>query len=760
MIVIESIRLRNFRAIREAFFEPKLDGITGIFGPNGAGKTTFLSGALFALFGELPPNSTKASLRRLHSGKDECSTSVLFTHLDQQVEVIREIKGNNNTVTVDIYVDGIPQTVTSVGAADKWISQRLGLDVTGFLTAFIVRQKELDQLVNATPAVRKQIIERLAGIEAINEALKKARKDESIAKEVLSSLPGSESQVSTAESQILLLNNKVEELNGIKSEVQQRLLDSQNKQKTLSNQLDQLRDQESSLFRAQTLVESLVNENTSLSARVEKLNYVVDIKSDFDIEELRSQHKAITAAIAEKNNALNSAKVEEAGVSAKIQELKDSILPLETLISNSDTDISKEHDLNVQKSELAGENEKLTDERASALGRREDLLTSIETLQHNTDCPTCHTHLDDPKALIESLNSMATNFAHTAEQAREKINANKVLIAQTEASIREIATLVEANKRLLTLKEQLEVAVTKRDNLPDLSNYKDELEQLSVDKDNIAEIGVKAKNILDDRLEYNNAVSKLSSNEGLINENQRTLIELRKTFSTEKINAIRGELSRVQRETELINGQVNESFSELSSYESRLSIANNNYRSSVEQWKRKKELLQAQEQKALTTELIEKFRKESVASLTPELSEYATELISDITNGAYTEIRLDDDFKITVVNANGDERSVGWLSGGEESAVAFALRLAIAFLITGGAPDLLWLDEPLTAQDQDRRTAMLSTIRNLPIKQIIMINHAQEAGDIADKAVTVIPDLTHGSILEIDERQDPQNLLD
>jgi exonuclease SbcC len=108
-----------------------------------------------------------------------------------------------------------------------------------------------------------------------------------------------------------------------------------------------------------------------------------------------------------------------------------------------------------------------------------------------------------------------------------------------------------------------------------------------------------------------------------------------------------------------------------------------------------------------------------------------------MTNGEFVEIRLDDDFKASVITAGGDERQVSWLSGGEESAVALALRLATAFLITGGSSELLWLDEPLTAQDADRRAAILSLLRKLPIKQIILINHAQEAQDIVDYEITL-----------------------
>ena len=55
----------------------------------------------------------------------------------------------------------------------------------------------------------------------------------------------------------------------------------------------------------------------------------------------------------------------------------------------------------------------------------------------------------------------------------------------------------------------------------------------------------------------------------------------------------------------------------------------------------------------------------------------------------------------------------------------------------------------LTAQDADRRTAMLSTVRSLPYKQIIMVSHTSDAGDIADMTVTVKADMEEGSVMEV-----------
>lgn len=751
MIRLQSIRVRNFRAIREASFKPLDEGITGIFGTNGAGKTTFLAATLFALFGVKPPGASVASLRRTGSGKEECSASVVFTHLNQTIEVIRELKGSNNRVIVDIYVDGVPQTVTSVGAADAWIAQRLGVDATGFMTAFIVRQKELDALVNARPAERKQVIEKLAGIETINEALKKARKEENVAREVLGTLPGSESNIAEAESQVLFLTTKVEELGEEKEKQQNALHQYQSAQKTLNDELENLRLQESKLFKNTTLLDSLKSENKLHEDTVAQLAYLNNIEDDFDIEGLRQQHRDIVQKITELNQHLNAVRVKKASSNNTIAELTQEANLLKGHLDESSVDPSVEKSLAEEYAEIEKELVELNNARSSALARETDLLESIKLLEHSTDCPTCHTHLSDPASLVESLNASAEKFAHEAFVAKENIDLKIVRQAEIDAELHNIKVFNDWQTRYTEALSKLESSKVELSELADESDFETQIVELEKEKEKVAETGIKAKDVLNDRNRLQAARQKLVQNSQQIEQLERELIDLKKTFSETKLQEAKVKRDRNQTETDRLAKQVNEIFAEFSGFESRLSVANHNYKTATEQWKRKKDLLVAQEKRALTTELLDKFRQDSVASLAPELSEYATELISDITNGSYTEIRLDDEFNVSVVSATGDVRSVSWLSGGEESAVAFALRLAIAFLITGGNPSLLWLDEVLTAQDQDRRMAMLSTIRNLPIDQIIMINHTQEASDIVDKVVTVIPDVVNGSTLETDE---------
>ena len=157
--------------------------------------------------------------------------------------------------------------------------------------------------------------------------------------------------------------------------------------------------------------------------------------------------------------------------------------------------------------------------------------------------------------------------------------------------------------------------------------------------------------------------------------------------------------------------------------------------------------------------MLDEFRKNKIATIAPELSETATSLISTMTSGHYTEVILDEDFTPSVVDLEGIIRPVAWLSGGEESVVALALRMAIGDLMTGGEGGLLWLDEVLTAQDANRRSSLLEALRNISNKQIIMINHTQDAMDIVDKTVTVVREDNEGSVIAAEDKLDEVSVI-
>lgn len=200
MITVQQIELVNFRSIPYALIEPNLDGgMTALAGGNGLGKSSVVHGLTWALWGLTPADVSVKGLRRQGTEGAECRVTVTFEHDGQVVEVTRALKGKNDTTVAFIKVDGHEITNVSAKTAVHWLENRLGgLDAAGFLTAFVVRQKEMDDLVRARPAERKKLIERLAGIERMSEAVQRAREVENEAKKLVALLPGSEAALKEA----------------------------------------------------------------------------------------------------------------------------------------------------------------------------------------------------------------------------------------------------------------------------------------------------------------------------------------------------------------------------------------------------------------------------------------------------------------------------------------------------------------------------------------------------------------------------------
>jgi len=137
----------------------------------------------------------------------------------------------------------------------------------------------------------------------------------------------------------------------------------------------------------------------------------------------------------------------------------------------------------------------------------------------------------------------------------------------------------------------------------------------------------------------------------------------------------------------------------------------------------------------LTNQSLIKFKEQRIKNSIPELTDIASEILARFTDNKFTQLILTDKFETFVVTENNVKRPVSQLSGGELSAAAIALRLAIALFLNNGQQHLLILDEVLTAMSSDRSQLILETITSLTNAQIILIAHNDGINSFADKVV-------------------------
>jgi len=123
------------------------------------------------------------------------------------------------------------------------------------------------------------------------------------------------------------------------------------------------------------------------------------------------------------------------------------------------------------------------------------------------------------------------------------------------------------------------------------------------------------------------------------------------------------------------------------------------------------------------------------------LLERATRDFFERFNLAYSDIKLDDDYNISVIGPSG-EQDIDQISGGERVSLAIALRLAIAQVLSGRVETII-MDEPTTHLDEIRRKELVNILNSFfreggrIIPQMLIISHHREIEDVADVIYSV-----------------------
>jgi DNA repair protein SbcC/Rad50 len=132
-----------------------------------------------------------------------------------------------------------------------------------------------------------------------------------------------------------------------------------------------------------------------------------------------------------------------------------------------------------------------------------------------------------------------------------------------------------------------------------------------------------------------------------------------------------------------------------------------------------------------------RLRAELNARVRPELGELASVFLADITGGRYTDLEIDENYNILVLD-EGEEKPV--ISGGEEDVANLVLRLAISQMVAerAGQPlGVLILDEVFAALDLERRDAVIQLLHGLTTRfeQVILISHIDAIREGLDQVI-------------------------
>lgn len=181
--ILKSVELNNIRAHEHFIFEPALEGVTAISGDNGAGKSTIVDSIAWSLYGTRPSGIKNRNLIREGVNPKDSPVSVKTIIVVGGIEyaIERKIITASGTTECNVWgkkagEDEYSQVAgPAVTHVEKFIRNELGMNEKGFLTSILIQQKQVDQIVSATPRERGAVIEELTGIASITHAITKAK---------------------------------------------------------------------------------------------------------------------------------------------------------------------------------------------------------------------------------------------------------------------------------------------------------------------------------------------------------------------------------------------------------------------------------------------------------------------------------------------------------------------------------------------------------------------------------------------------------
>lgn len=751
-LVLKRIELANIRSHKSITFEPAEDGITAISGVNGSGKSTIVDSLAWALWGTKPSGVSKVlSLVRegTQLGKEKCYAQVEFLIEGGEFRVERRVVTKGGAVECEVWerAEGAKDfkqvAGPAVSHAEPYIRKRLKMDEKGFLAAVMVQQKQVDQLISATPRERAEVLEKLTGISSITAGLVDARQQYNSLRKVL--------QLTTVDENTATLlkeeeRKKKEESSKVATaltkaqesykKVQEEQQEAQGKltQAEAAAEANERGRQEVTEKKAQ--VETLGEELVRLTRmKDEKKKGLPSLAAGGGLQETEAAYRAAQGA-------LRTHERQVAGLESSLKTLCKQAEAHGALVEKSTLKTLPEAATGLAKYERArrGLQARLAQSDEAAAGVRASLTKVEGAIKIITGgdgtCPTCLQHVHNMDEAVASLRGEVERLQATLTQEGSTREEILVKSKQAEEAHGKFTALVEALQGL----EEVE---GKREALQEQVNkLMEEGTELEARLTLAEKVYHAAKHHAELQAEYESllqaTVEVSDRREGLLARVAEVEAELKKQASptASSLASLRKKAGALGEALTKSLEEVSRLREEHSLLEAHLEFLAEKIATAEDEVKRYKELMKSVEVAGASVDIIEEFREERIKSSVPLVSNYASDLLSRFTEGRFTQLALDEKFNATVTLSNGYTRPVGLLSGGELSAAALSLRLAVNLLLNAGASkNALILDEVLVSQDTVRAELILTAIKEVCQGQVIIISHGPNTNEIADKVV-------------------------
>ena len=734
-MILKKVILDNFRAHEHIEFEPSENGMTAISGNNGAGKSTIVNGFAWSLFGsKFQGLKNKQYIRYGVDPKTERVGVTSFIQVGNNEYKVERVITGASTTSCRVYILADNEYKEVAGPAtshsEKYIKELLGFTDKEFYSSFFIQQKQVDSIIHAPTKERGLIIERMLGIDVITDSITQAKQDSKLLQQSLNVIQqGSVEDIEASlENQKKVVKNLLDGFKKIKTEYEKvtkglgelnaRYLaerEKQEKKQELENLLNIAKN-------------NIANTEERLNESLAKLDSLPK-----KIEYSDNLYNQVQADIEKTSNDRDELFLRLSTLNARYSELA-------TVFNKKlPKDLDKTVELLRQRQDLNNQNLANYLQRLTILREQEKSCQQfLQDLEKGVaECPCCHSPIKDINA---------ERKAHSKELQDIQSEIIKLSELQTQKEANKSALLDES----LQLQNYLEVRQKQIDLKSEFAGLKIEIEKVTKDHENVTKI-------------YNTMIKKLQSLEALkqqtvtINSTKATIkwLNERLTADNKEKNKLESEITELHALKKIEYAKLESSLNSIQTQKQKHELDALAMKKDIEIEKEKGrsldlQLSQAKEARekfnTISNQLViinntiknlTDFKKLRVESAIPELSELTSDLVRKFTDNDFQDVVIDNQFNITVNKNNGQELPVNALSGGEESVVAIALRLAISLFLNGNSNGLIVMDEVLVSQSSNREQNILDTIAGLNNSQIVLIAHSNLANSLADRTFTL-----------------------
>ncbi|MCE5214871.1 MAG: SMC family ATPase [Methanobacterium sp.] len=801
-MIFKTLYIENIRSYNNKRIDFPMG--TSLFeGDVGSGKSTILMALEFALFGL--GNQKGDSLLRKGSKKGSVVLNFSVDEKEYQVKRSLVRNENNNSIRQDkgiLGVNGkkmqlspseIKEKILNILHFKEPLNPRAQSVI--FRYAVYTPQEEMKFILSQKPDLRLETLRKAFGIEDYKIALENASSISRLLKDRISYLSG----------QILDLDEKKNQLADLKDKFQRNQeyltnLNSSMEQIELKlgkekEKLDKLKSIETELKQVKAEIPHIKNQfedkgkiclryNDEIRKAEEENHhkYQPEIKK---LEELEIPTTATEDNLKNKINFVTDKIKKQDGFLAKLSLLNESKEEMENKLKENKNkepqELQREKNILIKKledqSDLLDSHQrqlnKITERTFKLEAQKEDINNKLDNIDGLGDlCPICGSLLDEEhkknlkkerKKEFKRLNSELTVLTDVKNKGEKELKAYDEEHKNIENDLRDLEIIINKLNDYNTLNDKIKSIISK------ISKIDDDLE-LIMGEDGFEDVNHYLNHLttLTEKIkDYRRAQEELKSLRYYLEKNVQKINENKKIIATikQEMKLLKDNLYQAQSKVEKMSGvmdEIDELRKEHETTEQEFKDYNQKIiytKTLIESYSA--DIVKVEEEIQKKEDVLK--RLNNLKDYHIWLNDYMIPTLNIIEKHVMQNIHLefDDNFKkwlhillddpsktgrineefTPIIEQDGFEQEINYLSGGEKTSVALAYRLALNNMVkkvsTGMESNLLILDEPTDGFSKEQLYKVREILNELDCPQIIIVSHERELESFADNVFQI-----------------------